>query len=105
MSSESSPTASAKKSSTLSIRKSSKLLPLIMLVLTALLFVAYALPSDFGKLSKLLGMKGEAHSAKSILTHAGNLFAGDDAKGSTDFWKSFGFHPLRFIRAIQFTTS
>lgn len=102
VSSESSPTASAKKSSTLSIRKSSKLLPLIMLVLTALLFVAYALPSDFGKLGMLLGMRGEAHSAKSILTHAGNLFAGDDPKGSTDFWKSFGFHPLRFMGDVLF---
>ena len=102
VSSELPPTAPVKKSSTLSIRKSSRLLPAIMLVLTALLFVAYALPSDFGKLGKLLGMKGEAHSAKAILTHAGDLFAGDDAKGRTEFFKSYGFHPLSFTGDVLF---
>lgn len=92
----------AKKTSTLTIRKSSRLMPFVMLLLTALFFVAYALPSNFGSLAKLLGFQGADPSAKAILAHAADLFAGDDPKGRTAFWNSFGFHPLRFIGEVLF---
>lgn len=94
--------APAAKTSTLSIRRSSRMLPAILLILTALLFVAYALPSDYRNLAKLLQLKEANPTAKDILAHADKVFGSDDAAMRTQFWDSFGFHPLRFVGVVLF---
>lgn len=90
---------------TLSIRKNSVLFPLILLVLTALLFVAYALPSDYSNVAKLFGITTPDPSAKDILAHAAALFATEDPTLRNQFWENFGLHPLRFMGEVLFPLS
>ena len=95
-------TSSLAKASTLTIRKHSILLPTILLALTALLFVAYALPSDYSKVADLFDMETKAPSASEVLARAGDMFTGEDSTLREAFWSEFGFHPLRFIGEVVF---
>jgi len=95
-------TSSSAKASTLTIRKHSILLPVILLALTALLFVAYALPSDYSKVADLFDMDSKSPTAGEVLTRAGHMFADDDATLRNAFWSDFGLHPLRFIGEVLF---
>ncbi|MGQ0671442.1 MAG: phospholipase effector Tle1 domain-containing protein [Hyphomicrobium sp.] len=90
------------KASTLTIRKHSILLPSILLALTSLLFVAYALPSDYGKLAKLFDMETANPSSSEVLTRAGDMFVADDPTLRNAFWSDFGLHPLRFVGDVLF---
>ena len=93
---------SSAKKSTLTIRKHSILLPSILLALTALLFVTYALPSDYGKVADLFDMEPKNPSASEVLTRAGDMFAAEDPTLRNAFWSEFGLHPLRFVGEVLF---
>lgn len=93
--------ASVKKS-TLSIRKNSIFLPAVLLALTSLMFVAYALPSDYSKVASLFAMESKTPTASEVLSRAGDMFAEDDATLRTAFWTEFGLHPVRFIGDVVF---
>ena len=94
-------TPSAKKS-TLTIRKQSALLPSILLALTALLFVAYALPSDYSKIATHFGVKSNNPTASDVLTGAGDMFSEENDTLRTAFWSKFGVHPVRFVGEVAF---
>lgn len=95
-------TSSSVKASTLTVRKHTILLPFFLLALTALLFVAYALPSDYAKVAALFDMDAKNPTASQVLMRAGDMFASDDATLRHAFWSDFGLHPLRFVGDVLF---
>jgi formylglycine-generating enzyme required for sulfatase activity len=94
--------SSSTKKSTLTTRKHSIFLPSILLALTALLFVAYALPSDYGKLAGLLDMETANPSASQVLNRAGEVFSSENQALLSAFWANFGLHPLLFVGEVLF---
>lgn len=77
----------AKKAATLKTRKGSIVAPLLLLLLTIVLFVIYALPSEYDALAKKMGLdSSQPATAATIL----NAVTSDDPEPFQRLWESSG---------------
>ena len=87
---------------TLTVRKGSVLAPLIILLVSAFLFVVYALPSDTGRLAQHLGFMGgpPPPTTEAILARVAEILASPDASPRNSVWHRVGDDPWIFATEV-----
>ncbi|MGE0765527.1 MAG: DUF2235 domain-containing protein [Hyphomicrobiaceae bacterium] len=87
----------------MTIRKGSVVAPLILLLITAFLFVVYALPSDYIRLARHLGITGDGTTpltSTELWSRAKQVFNSKDETVAVNTWKSVGNNPWSFVKEV-----